>query len=99
MAYHRLGRVDEARRGLAAADKAMDWWSGSSLRRPLGRMSIELVEFRLLHREATVLLTHSSPPDDPRLIAAHERALAALTDGGAAPFLDRGRTLAERGDW
>jgi tetratricopeptide (TPR) repeat protein len=129
MAYHRLGRVDEARRGLTAADKfmdggadirsrmplggmsklsyetkaeAMDGWADSSSRMPLGGMPIlwnDVVEFQLLHREATVLLTGSPPPDDPRLITARERALAALTDGGAAPFLDLGRSLAESGDW
>src|SRR5207237_95967 len=82
--------------------RAMDEWSEARFRMPLGLMPIiwyDLVEFGLLHREAKLLLTGSPPLDDPRLKAAHDRALAALSDGGAAPHLERGRDLAGRGDW
>jgi tetratricopeptide (TPR) repeat protein len=101
MAYHRLGKPDEARRALAAASKAIDDSIEFSSRIPLGIRPfpwVDWLECRLLHREATSLLTGSPPPIDPRFEALHRRALAALSDDGTAPFLDRGTELAQQGN-
>jgi tetratricopeptide (TPR) repeat protein len=102
MAYHGLGKADEARRALATADKEMDDLTELTFRAPLGLVSFpwfESLECRLLYREATVLLTGSSPPEDPRLEQQRKVSLAALSDNGAAPFLARSHALAQQGKW
>jgi tetratricopeptide (TPR) repeat protein len=82
MAYHHLGRVDEARGALAAAEKAIDGLTEVMARGPVGTMPIpwfDWLECRYLYREAKLLLTGSPPPDDPRLRLIQERALSALS--------------------
>ena len=102
MAYHRLGKSDEARRELAEADRVFTQgiWAISEM--PLGLMPSswsDWLEAQLLHREATVLLTGSPPPKSPRLEALRERALAALYGNSGAGFLDLVRDQVRRGDW
>jgi serine/threonine protein kinase/Flp pilus assembly protein TadD len=102
MAYHRLGQAAEARQALAAAEKAIDEWTDAMDKGPVGTMPIlwfDWLECRLYYREAKRLLTGSLPADDPRLGTMHERALAALSDGDASMFIDRGRAHAQRGEW
>src|SRR5262249_22016383 len=102
IAYHRLGRADEARRALASAEKAIDRWTEALFRGPVGTMPIpwfDWLECLIFYREAKVLLTGSPPAEDPRLRTVRERALAALDYGDAASWLDRGRAHAARHEW
>jgi serine/threonine protein kinase len=81
MALHRWEHDDEAREALASAAKVIDAWTEEIYRGPVGTMPvpwIDWLECRIYYREATVLLTGSPPPDDPRLRAIEERALAIL---------------------
>jgi len=93
MAYHRLGKADEARDALALAQKAIDGWTDAMVQGPVGTMPIpwfDWLECRHFYREAKQLLTGSPPPDDPRLRVIRERAMAALAPGGAERPLDHG---------
>src|SRR5262249_9054937 len=81
MAYHRLGKSDEARRELAEADRAFTQWTWGISEAPLGLLTSywpDWLEAWLLHREATVLLTGSPPPNAPGLEVLRQRALDAL---------------------
>ncbi len=81
MAYHRSGQGDKAKESLASAEKAIDQWTEEMLNSPVGRMPIlwfDWIECLLLYREASVLLTGFTPPDDPRLREIEERSLAAI---------------------
>ena len=102
MAYHRLGKADEARQALASAEKAIEGWTLAMVQGPVGAMPIpcfDWLECRHFYREAKQLLTRSPPPDDSRLLAIRERALAALSYGDAVPLLEEGRAHAARGEW
>ena len=102
MAYHKLGKADEARLALDSAEKAIDGWTEATYQDPVGSMPIlwiDWLECRLLYREARLLVTGSPPPDDPRLRAIRKRAEAALTAGDAAPLLDQGRDHVAREKW
>ena len=82
MAYHRLGKADEAREALASAEKAIDDWTEAMVQDPVGTMPIlwyDWLECRHFYHEAKQLLTGLPPPDDPRLRKIHERALVALS--------------------
>jgi hypothetical protein len=99
MAYHRLGKADEARQALDSAGKAIEGWTEATYQGPVDSMPIpwfDWLECRLLYREARLLVTGSPPPDDPRLRAIQERAQTALTTEDAAPLLDRGRLHGSR---
>jgi hypothetical protein len=82
MAYHRASRGDDAREALAAAGKLIDQWTEEIASSPVGgRLPIpwfDWIEYLLLYREATILITGSPPADDPRLRAIEQRALASI---------------------
>jgi hypothetical protein len=81
MAYHRAGQADAARDALAAAETAIGQWTEAMLEDPTGTTPIpwfDWLECLVLYREARMLLTGFTPPDDPRLRTIEERALAAL---------------------
>jgi eukaryotic-like serine/threonine-protein kinase len=81
MALHRGKHDAEAREALASAAKAIDAWTEEMYRGPVGTMPIpwfDWLECRIYYREATILITGSPPPDDPRLHVIQERALAIL---------------------
>jgi eukaryotic-like serine/threonine-protein kinase len=102
MAYHHLGKADEARRALASAEKAIDRWTEILFKGPVGTMPIpwfDWLECLMFYREAKLLLTGSPPAEDHRLRTVRERALAALDYGDAAAWLDRGRAHAARNEW
>ena len=65
MAYHRLGKTDEARQALASAEKAIEGWTEAIVQGPVGAMPIpclDWLECEHFYREAKQLLTHSTPP-------------------------------------
>jgi eukaryotic-like serine/threonine-protein kinase len=93
MAYHRLGKVNEARAALASAEKAIAGWTEAMFQGPVGTMPIswfDWLECCHFYQEAKQLITGSPPPDDPRLRVIRERALAALAPGDAERLLDHG---------
>jgi serine/threonine protein kinase/tetratricopeptide (TPR) repeat protein len=101
MAYHRLGKADEAHQALAAAKKAIDGWTEEMLKDP-GRMPIpwfDWLECQHLYREAKIVLTGSPPAQDPRIKTIRERALAAISHGGEVELLEHARAHAEQGAW
>jgi tetratricopeptide (TPR) repeat protein len=69
LAHHRAGRMAEARKALASADKALDGWTKEMQAAPVGTMPLpwfDWIDFLCLHREATRLITGTSPPEDLR---------------------------------
>jgi tetratricopeptide (TPR) repeat protein len=81
MACHKLGRQNEAAAALAAATKVIDRWTWTMVTSGNFRPAIlaqEWLEILLLHREATVLLEGTPPPDDAHLLVVRGRALKAL---------------------
>jgi hypothetical protein len=84
MAYHRAGCGDEAREALAAAEKMIDEWTNEISQSPVGTMPpipwFDWIECLVLFREAKILITGFAPPDDPRLRAIEEQALATIRE-------------------
>jgi eukaryotic-like serine/threonine-protein kinase len=91
MAYHRLGRRDEARKALDEAGGAIDRWTEEMYQSGLGHWEIhqgatgfwpfgwlEWLECQLHYREARALLGLPPPPDDVRLRVLRARSFAAL---------------------
>jgi serine/threonine protein kinase/predicted Zn-dependent protease len=102
LAYHHLGRADQARAALASAEKAIDGWTEALFKGPVGTMPIpwfDWLECLLFYREAKRLITGAPPVEDARLQTVRERALAALDHGDAASWLNRGRAHAARHEW
>ncbi|MEX2137785.1 MAG: serine/threonine-protein kinase [Pirellulales bacterium] len=102
MALHRLGRQSEAEDALARGEQAIDEWTRAMQEGSVGTMPInwwDWLECLVFHREAKILVTGSHPPDDPRLSAIRERALAAITYGDAFTFMEAAREHFKRKDW
>ncbi len=81
MAYHRAGRLDEARHTLAQADRTIDQWIKFMADGQVGSFPVmwfDFIEFQLLHREASRLINGAPPGEDARLKLIERRALAAL---------------------
>lgn len=81
MAYHQTGQQQEAHQALATGSDLVDQWTQAMLDSPVGSMPIpwfDWVEFLVLYREATTLITGESPPVDPRLASIEARALQAI---------------------
>jgi tetratricopeptide (TPR) repeat protein len=90
MAYHRQGRAAEAREALGEAARVLDQWTGERYRSgedwviDQGAQAVwpviwwDWLECELLHREASVLIDGSPPPDDARLHALRARSFAGL---------------------
>jgi tetratricopeptide (TPR) repeat protein len=92
MAHHRLGQANEARQALAEADAEIERWTrdvyehrgdghwihhlGAGAPRPVAWW--DWVEFRVLHREAKLLIEAIAPPPDPRMHVLRARAFAGL---------------------
>jgi tetratricopeptide (TPR) repeat protein/serine/threonine protein kinase len=85
MAYHRLGKAEQAKKALGEAGRAMDQLSDGLLRDPADNLALtsfwnNWVEFYLLYREARTLIDGSPPADDPRWHMARAVAFTALGD-------------------
>lgn len=81
MALHHMGEDEQAKQMLEQADASYDRWVEDLLRDPVGQTPIlwfDWVEFLVMRREATELLTGEPPADDPRLAQLHQRARATL---------------------
>ena len=91
MAYHRLGKANEARRALDQAARAMEQWNrslyDSGTTNWVQHMGAELpwpipwwdwLECQLYFREASMLLDGVPPPPDPRLRVLRARAYGGL---------------------
>lgn len=87
MAHHQLGEANEAREALTAADDHYDRWVSQIARSPTASPPIpwfDWIEFVVLRREAYQLIHGRLPNEDPRLLAAQQRALALLGRDPAA---------------
>lgn len=83
MAFHRNGQAKEARSAFKASEEMLDKWTQDMLNGPVGRMPFpwfDLIEFKLIHAEASVLLTGFTPAEDPRLRELETRALEAIQE-------------------
>ena len=81
MAHQRLGQNDQARQTLTRADETIDDWLNQMLDSPVGSTPVpwfDLLEYLCLHREAQILITGNTPPDDARMQTLQDRALAAI---------------------
>ena len=81
MAYYRAGKSDEARSQLAKAKQALDEWIDAMQAGSVGSMPVpwfDFIEYLVLYREASALITSSPLPEDPRLAALEQRALDAI---------------------
>jgi serine/threonine protein kinase len=81
IAYHRLGRDEEARHELELTETVNNEWTESMVQGSVGSMPVpwfDWVEFQVLYREAKVIITGSLPPADPRLGTVEQRALEAI---------------------
>lgn len=83
MTYHRNGQAEEARSAFKSSQQVLDRWTQEMLNGPVGRMPFpwfDLIEFKLLYAEASVLLTGFTPAEDPRLRELEIRALQAIQE-------------------
>ncbi len=88
MAHFRLGREAEAAAALARCQQMMRDAAQDLSEAPLGNASMfwpDWLEFQLLYREATLLITGAEPQEDPRLVELRRRALAAVEAADGAP--------------
>ena len=83
MAYHRNGQAEEAREAFATSAKAIDGWTDKMLNGSVGTLPFpwfDWIEVKLLHSEASVLLTGFTPAEDPRIRQIEARAMAAIRE-------------------
>jgi serine/threonine protein kinase len=102
MALFRQGKASEAQNSLAKGRQAIEEWTQAMVRNPSGTMPIswsDWLECNIFYREAEELINGAVPPEDPRLIAVYERALATITTGDASTFMDAGRKQVVRKAW
>ena len=91
MAYHRLGRQDEARQALEEAARAIDGWTAAMYASGQENWVVnqgapgscpipwwDLLECQILYREARAVMGLAPPPEDPRLHVLRGRAFAGL---------------------
>lgn len=81
MAQHSAGRTREARATLAEADTILDKWLDAMEEESVGVTPVpwlDYLEFLVLHREATRLVTGSAAREDVRLAVLRQRALKSL---------------------
>ena len=82
IAYHHAGRADEAREQLDRAAEILDGWIEAMQAGSVGflpvRFWVDYIEFHLLCREATELITGAPMENDPRLAILEQRALEAI---------------------
>ncbi len=81
MAYQRAGDAEQAREAFATSQNELDKLTRSIEQGPVGSLPIpwfDWIEFQLLHREASIVLTGFAPADDPRLRTIQQRALRQL---------------------
>ncbi|APZ96919.1 serine/threonine protein kinase [Fuerstiella marisgermanici] len=83
MALHRNGQAEEAREAFARSAESISGWTDEMLNGPVGTMPFpwfDWIEVKLLHAEASVLLTGFMPADDPRMRQIEVRAAAAIRE-------------------
>lgn len=83
MAYHRNGQAEEAREAFASSATAIDGWTDIMLNGSVGTLPFpwfDWIEVKLLHSEASILLTGFTPAEDPRIRQIEARALAAIRE-------------------
>src|SRR5262249_20921518 len=101
IALHRLNHREEAREEIPKLEVAIDEWTKEMVSGPVGTMPIpwsDWLRTLLWYREAKTLITDSSPPEDPRLVAVRERALE-VTQGDVFTYMEAGRKAVERQAW
>jgi serine/threonine protein kinase len=81
IAYHKLGRAEDALRWFAQSQALLDRWLDDSVRQAKGAPSIpwiDWIEFLLNHREASIIVKGHTPAIDPRLRQMESFAAAAI---------------------
>ncbi|WP_417851879.1 protein kinase domain-containing protein [Thalassoglobus sp.] len=83
MSYHRNGQAEKAHEAFELSVQSIDVWTDQMVNGPVGTIPFpwfDLIEVKLLYREASLLLTGFAPAGDPRLRALEDRASATLYD-------------------
>ncbi len=79
IAHHQAGRTNEALASLGRSDEAMDRMMQELDSAPnVSRPWFDFVEAVLLHREATAVITETTPELDPRIAEVQEQSRALL---------------------
>jgi serine/threonine protein kinase/tetratricopeptide (TPR) repeat protein len=81
LAYHELGRTEEAVRAFEQSQALLERWLDESVRRSKGSPSIpwvDWIEFLINHRQASMVVKGHTPTVDPRLRQMEEFARAAV---------------------
>src|SRR5262249_37759351 len=82
MTQFRLGRLDEAHKALESARQVADRWDAQIFVNEQSFVPLskpwDWLEFLWYFDEASKLVTGSSPPESPRRLAVHARALAKI---------------------
>lgn len=82
LSYHRTGKGEEARQAFVQATEHVERWTvqmeSQSIGQPPPIPWFDLIEFLAHYREASIIVTGFTPPDDPRLRKMKSRALNAI---------------------
>jgi len=88
MTHHRNGNGEAAKLAMEKADQTYNQWLDQIAARSVDFLPIpwfDWIEFASLYREAKILTTGFTPPDDPRLTEARNRALQAIQETASGP--------------
>lgn len=83
MAFHRNGQAEEARTAFQSSKEWLNRWTEDMLNNAIGDTPFpwfDLIEAKLLHAEASLMLTGFIPAEDPRLRELEDRAYSALRE-------------------
>jgi serine/threonine protein kinase len=81
LTQHHSGETAKARQALQASERVMENWTQSMTKRSPGTLPVfwyDLLECRILHREAKILIDGQKPPEDSRMWTARGQALQAI---------------------